>query len=71
MYKIIFALVASWAFIGCSNFQITGVMCDQVRMDPMATIPAECRRYSEDDAQTSFDKKTEILSTEDAIKFTK
>ncbi|MDQ7045477.1 MAG: hypothetical protein Q9M32_06155 [Sulfurimonas sp.] len=71
MYKIILALLTPLFFLGCANFQVTGVMCDQVRSDPTATVPSECRRYVDEDAQKAFDKETEILSTEDAIKFTK
>lgn len=71
MYKIILTLGISSLFIGCANFQITGMMCDQVRVDPHATIPSECRPYSEKEAQKAFEKENKVLSTEDVIKYTK
>ncbi|MBL4730191.1 MAG: hypothetical protein JKY28_02180 [Sulfurimonas sp.] len=71
MSKITFIFIALFSFLGCSNIQVTGVMCDEIKKDPQATVPSECRRYSEDKAQKAFDKETEILSTEDAIEFTK
>lgn len=71
MYKIILAFIASVLFIGCSNFSINASMCDRVSMDPLATVPAECRRYSEEEAGKSYNKGKEILSTEDAVKYTK
>lgn len=71
MSKFILMFMVSGLFIGCSNFQITGVMCNDIKKDLTATIPEECRRYSESEAQKAFDRKTEILSTEDAIRFTK
>lgn len=71
MSKVILIFIASGLFIGCSNFQVTGVMCNEVKKDLTATVPEECRKYSESEAQKAFDRKTEILSTEDAIRFTK
>lgn len=35
--------------IGCSGFKITGRMCDTLR--PGESIPAECRAYSEEEAE--------------------
>lgn len=69
MYKIILGF--SFLFVGCANYSINGTMCDQVRTDPLATVPTECRRYSEEEATRASDKETQILSPDDAIKFTK
>ena len=46
-------------------------MCNEIKMDPTATLPQECLRYSEEEAEKSLNKGSEILSPEDAIKFTK
>jgi len=45
-------------FSGCSHFRVNATMCDQVMNDPNAiNIPAECRDYSEEDAEkASFPK---------------
>lgn len=71
MYKLILAFLFSSLFIGCSNFTISGTMCDSVRMDPLSTIPAECRRYSEEEAEKAFSKEKKILAPGDIIKVDK
>ncbi|MEN4045652.1 hypothetical protein MLC52_00080 [Sulfurimonas sp. NW15] len=41
---------------GCSNITITAAMCDKIQGDPTATIPQECRDYSEKEADKAFNK---------------
>ncbi|WP_418640843.1 hypothetical protein [Sulfurimonas sp. ST-27] len=41
---------------GCSNITITAAMCDKIQSDPTATIPQECRDYSEKEADKAFNK---------------
>jgi len=41
---------------GCSNITITAAMCDKIQRDPTATIPQECRDYSEKEADKAFNK---------------
>lgn len=45
--------------IGCSGFKITGTMCDTLQ--PGESIPAECRPYSDEEAE-----KASIPSQEEA-----
>ena len=71
MYKLILAFLFSSLFIGCSNFTINGTMCDRVKVDPLATIPAECRKYSEEEAEKAFNKEEKILAPGDIIKVDK
>ncbi len=54
-YLILFSVLL---FSGCSHFRVNASMCDQIRRDPNAmNIPAECRNYSEEDAEkASFPK---------------
>lgn len=69
MYK--FIGVVAFLFIGCADFTINKTMCDEIKLDPQATVPMECVRYSEDEAEKSINKGKEILSPDDAIQFTK
>ena len=71
MYKLILAVLVSSFFIGCSNFTINASMCDRVKVDPLATIPAECRRYSEEEAEKAFNKEKKILAPGEIIKVDK
>ncbi len=41
---------------GCSNITITAAMCDKLERDPGATVPQECRAYSEKEADKAFNK---------------
>ncbi len=43
-------------FTGCSNITITAAMCDKLERDPTATVPQECRAYSEKEADKAFNK---------------
>ncbi len=55
---------------GCStHFSINGTMCDQIANDPLATIPAECRNYSEEKATKASKAPIEILDKKDMIEF--
>ncbi len=54
-----FLVIPFLLLIGCSGFKITGRMCDTLQ--PGENIPAECRAYSEEEAE-----KASILPTEDA-----
>ena len=65
-------LLCAFAFSGCANITINATMCDQIALDPTATMPDECRNYNEDEAQKAFDntKHNQIIADDD-IKFTK
>ena len=67
-----FYLLCTFAFSSCSNITINASMCDQIALDPLATVPQECRNYNEDEAQKAFDntKHQQKIADED-IKFTK
>jgi hypothetical protein len=42
-------LIPLLLLIGCSGFKITGRMCDTLQ--PGESVPAECRAYSEEEAE--------------------
>ena len=70
MYKLY--LIAILTLAGCSNMTFNATMCDQIASDPHATMPEECRNYSEKEADKAFNKtKKKHESTEDIIEFTK
>lgn len=48
-------------------------MCDQIRSDPNAVVPKECRNYNEEEAQKAFDKTkhNKVESKEDIVEFNK
>lgn len=54
MYKIL--IIAALFFTGCSNITITAAMCDKLESEPGATVPQECRAYSEKEADKAFNK---------------
>ena len=54
MYKIL--ILATLFFTGCSNVTITAAMCDKIEREPGATVPQECRAYSEKEAEKAFNK---------------
>ncbi len=54
MYKIL--ILATLLFTGCSNITITAAMCDKIENEPSATIPQECKAYSEKEAEKAFNK---------------
>jgi len=66
------AIVSLVLLSGCSNFKITAAMCEEIASDPHATVPQECRAYSEKDAQKAFDKVVNEKKVSDKdIKFVK
>ncbi len=68
MWKIY--LVVVFALSGCSNFTINATMCDEIHSDPQATMPQECRNYSEKEADKAFNKtKDEKKISDQDIKF--
>jgi hypothetical protein len=71
MYKIL--IIVTLLLSGCSNFKITGTMCDEINREPGSVIPEECRAYDEKKADEAFNKKRneQIHSAEDIIKFSK
>ena len=71
MYKLVLVFLFSSFFIGCSNFTINATMCDEIKVDPLATIPKECRKYSEEEAEKAFNKEKKILAPGDIIKVDK
>ncbi|ADN08062.1 hypothetical protein [Sulfurimonas autotrophica] len=54
MYKIL--ILATLFFTGCSNITITAAMCDKLESEPGATVPQECKAYSEKEADKAFNK---------------
>jgi len=54
MYKIL--MLTALFFTGCSNITITAAMCDKLASEPGATVPQECRAYSEKEADKAFNK---------------
>ena len=54
MIKIL--LSAILFLTGCSNVTITAAMCDKLESDPTATVPQECKAYSEKEADKAFNK---------------
>nr|WP_321267292.1 hypothetical protein [uncultured Sulfurimonas sp.] len=71
MYKYFF--IAILIFSGCSNITFNAAMCDQIRSDPNAIVPQECRNYDEEEAQKAFDntKHNQQESKEDIVEFNK
>ncbi len=65
-------LITVFALAGCSSVTFNGTMCDQIASDPHATMPEECRNYSEAEAEKAFNKtKDKHESTENIIEFSK
>jgi len=57
---------------GCSNIEFNATMCDEIASDPHATMPQECRNYSEKEAEKAFNKtKDEKKVSDQDIKFDK
>ncbi len=54
MIKI--AILTILFLTGCSNITITAAMCNKLERDPTATVPQECRAYSEKEADKAFNK---------------
>ena len=54
MYKIL--IITTLFFTGCSNITITATMCEKLESDPTATVPQECKVYSEKEADKAFNK---------------
>ncbi len=70
MWKIY--LITIFTLTGCSNVTFNAVMCDEIASDPHATIPQECRIYSEEEAEKAFSKTEDKKeSREDIIEFSK
>ncbi|HIP55324.1 MAG TPA: hypothetical protein EYH11_07615 [Sulfurimonas autotrophica] len=53
-------------FTGCSNITITAAMCDKLESDPTATVPQECKAYSEKEAEKAFNKVVNEKKVSDA-----
>ncbi len=71
MYKIV--MIAALMLSGCSNFKVTGTMCDSINREPGDPVPQECQAYDEKKADKAFNKtrNEQIHSAEDIIKFSK
>jgi hypothetical protein len=54
MVKIL--ILATLFLTGCSNFTITAAMCEKLESEPGATVPQECKAYSEKEADKAFNK---------------
>ena len=65
-------LISFFFLAGCSNIEFNATMCDQIASDPHATMPQECRNYSEKEAEKAFHKtKDEKKVSDQDIKFDK
>ena len=70
MFKVY--LLSVFLLAGCSNIEFNATMCDQIASDPHATMPQECRDYSEKEAEKAFNKtKDEKKVADQDIKFNK
>ena len=66
-----YLVVAVLVFNGCSNIEFNVAMCEKIASEPGATVPQECRNYSEEEAQKAFDKvnNEKAESKEDIVEF--
>lgn len=71
MYKTL--ILSILLLSGCSNFKVTGTMCDNINTESGVNVPEECRAYNESDADKAFNKtkNEKIHSPEEIIKFSK
>lgn len=69
MIKVLLTGCVVFLVSGCSYFTINATMCEEIMSDPHATIPKECRKYSEEDAQKAFDKADKKQSSEEILEF--
>jgi len=68
MYKLFIVIVLSIS--GCSHYKFNATMCDQIASDPHATVPQECRAYSEDEADKAFhNTKHTFKDSNDTVEF--
>jgi len=67
MYKILITIAL--LFSGCAQYAVNGTMCDEIANDPTQTIPTECRNYVEAEADKASKIESEVLDSEDIIKF--
>ena len=67
MYKkiLLYSLLYSLMFSGCSHFKFNWSMCNRIAQDPNAMMPEECRNYDEEEAQKSFDNTRHDTSKKD------
>jgi hypothetical protein len=56
MYKIVITIVTLLILSACANFRVNSTMCDNIAREPGATIPQECRNYSEEEAEKATNK---------------
>jgi len=63
MFKVY--LLTIFLFAGCSNIEFNATMCDQIASDPHATMPEECRNYSEKEAEKAFNKTVDEKKVSD------
>ncbi len=66
-----YLVIAVFVFNGCSNIEFSAAMCEKIASEPGATVPTECKRYSEERAQKAFDKvnNEKVESRENVVKF--
>lgn len=63
MFKIY--LLLAFLLAGCSNIEFNATMCDQIASDSRATMPQECRDYSEKEAEKAFNKTVDEKKVSD------
>ncbi len=70
MFKV--CLLTVLLFAGCSNIEFSATMCEKIASDPHATMPQECKKYSEEEAEKAFNKtKDEKKVSDQDIKFSR
>lgn len=67
-YPLVISLFVIPFLLGGCSVTINGTMCDQIRTDPNAVVPQECRTYNEKDAEKASVINHEINGS-DIIKF--
>ena len=73
MYKILTVVAITLFVSGCTQFKITGTMCDNIHQKAGEPLPKECQAYNKKKADKAFfkTKNEKVHSAEDIIKFSK
>jgi hypothetical protein len=64
-------LVSVVVFGGCANMTFNAQMCQNIRLDPQATMPQECMKYSEEEAAKASIKPSEKIQSKESLEFNK
>lgn len=66
-----FYLLSVFIFSGCSNMTFNTQMCQEIATDPQATMPKECMKYSEEEAEKAFNKTSNKIESKEDLEFNK